>query len=468
VTGVAGIRWRRHRRALVTVAAVAIVLVGANAAAHAHDAEVDLSATHRFSLASDSTALARAVRSPLRVTAFLNAGGPQAADARFLLARYHELNRRITSAVVDPDTDPGEAARFGVTQYSTVVLQYEGRRVDAPDATELSISTAILRLLRHISPTVCLLTGHGEPTLDDTSPAGVSSIGQLLAANDYQTKVVNLAVGAGQVPAACSVLADIGPRDPFLPAEVQAVNRYTDGHGRLLMAVSSLTSADPNPMLLPWGVGFLGGLVLDPDRSLNQDPSDIVVQDLPTVSPVVDQVDELQFPAAGGLVIQPNLAQGLSVARLATSGPSSYDDTHPDTGFDFRPGDLAGPIVVAAAADRSELAAGSPAGLPPGAQHLARTRVVVTGSDTWLRNGFLGDLGNRRFVVNALAWLSDQDQLVAATSRPAADRPLPFTGERQTEVIGVTVAAVPFGIVAVGIFPAVLNRRRQRRRHRHG
>mgnify|MGYP001361165378 CR=1 FL=1 len=457
----------QHRRGLVIAVVLVIVVLGGNVAAHAHDAELDLSAAHRFTLAADSSALARAVRSPLRVTAFLNAGGPEAVDARFLLARYHELNRRITYSVVDPDTQPGEAARFGVTQYSTVVLQYQGRRVDAPDATELSTSTAILRLLRHVSPTVCLLTGHGEAALDDTSPTGLSGVATLLRDNDYQTDVVNLAVGDGQVPQGCGVLAEIGARGPLLPAEVKAVNRYTDGHGRLLLAASSLTSGDPNPMILPWGIGFLGGLVLDPDRSLNQDPSDIVVQDLPSVSPVVDHVNELQFPAAGGLIIQPNLAQGLSVARLATSGPTSYDDTHPDAGFNFGPGDLAGPIVVAAAADRSALAPGSPAGLPAGAQHLERTRVVVTGSDIWLRNGFLGDLGNRRFLVNALAWLTDQDQLVAATSAPPNDRPLAFTGERQNEVIGVTVGAVPAGIVAAGSLPAIVGRRR-RRRHRTG
>jgi ABC-type uncharacterized transport system involved in gliding motility auxiliary subunit len=447
------VRGARRRRGAIAAVALLLVVVAGNVAAHAGDRQVDLSAARRFSLAGDSRALARAVRAPLRVTAFLNAGGPLAADARFLLERYHELNRHISFTVVDPDTHPGVAARLGVTRYSTVVLQYQGRRVDAPDATELSISTAILRLLRNVTPGVCILTGHGEPALDDTSPTGLSGVADLLGANAYRTQVVNLTVGQAQIPAGCDVVADIGPRDAFQPAEVQAINRFTAAHGRLLLAVSPLTSADPNPITLPWGIGFLGGLVLDPDRSVNQDPSDVVVQDLPTVSPVVDQVDELQFPAAGGLIIQPNLAQGLSVARLAVSGPTSYDDTHPDSGLDFRAGDIGGPIVLAAAADRSQVGAG----------RTERTRVVVTGSDLWLTNGFLRDLGNRRFVVNALSWLTDQDQLVAATSRPADDRPLVFTGQRQEEVIGVAVVGVPAAIVLVGAVPALVGRRRRRR-----
>lgn len=458
----------RLRRALTAVVLLAVV-AGGNAAAHANDGQVDLSAAHRFSLTADSRALAHAVRSPLRVTAFLNAAGPQAADARFLLARYHELNRDITFSIVDPDTHPGAAARFGVTQYSTVVLQYRGKRVDAPDAAELSISTAILRLLRNVSPTVCLLTGHGEPALDDTSPTGLSGFGQLLQQNDYPTRTVNLTVGTPEVPADCKVVAEVGPRDVLQHAEVQALNRFASHDGRMLVAVSSLTAADPNPLTLPWGIGFLGGLVLDPDRSINQDPSDIVVQDLPSVSPVVDQVNELQFPAPGGLIVQPNLTAGLSVARLAVTGSNSYVDTHPDTGLDFRPGDIPGPILVAAAADKSSIAPGSPAGLPAGAQHLVRTRVLVTGSDIWLQNGFLGDLGNRRFLVNGLAWLTDQDQLVAATNRPPNDRQLAFTGERQREVLGVAVGAVPAAIILLGLVPvAAASRRRRRRRTGRG
>src|SRR5207244_5976533 len=106
------------------------------------------------------------VKSPLKVTAFLNKAGAGARDARFLLARYHELNRHMSFSVIDPDADPAAARRFGISQYSTVILTYKDRRVEAPAVNELDVSTAMLRLIRRGTKPVCVLTGHGEPAVD--------------------------------------------------------------------------------------------------------------------------------------------------------------------------------------------------------------------------------------------------------------------------------------------------------------
>jgi hypothetical protein len=115
-----------RRRAIIAAVVLAAVVVGGNVVAYAHNGQVDLSAARRFSLAPETRAVTDQVRSPLKVIAFLNRAGPAARDARFLLARYHELNRRITSSVVDPDAEPGEARRYGISKYSTVVLTYRG------------------------------------------------------------------------------------------------------------------------------------------------------------------------------------------------------------------------------------------------------------------------------------------------------------------------------------------------------
>ena len=215
-------------------------VAAANVAAAHSDSQIDLSANRRFSLSPESRALARAVQAPLRITAFLNSGGPAARDARFLLARFHEVNHRITYSVVDPDTHPGEARRFGVGRYATVVVTYRGRRVDAPDAEELELSSAIVGVLRGGTKTVCVLTGHGEPDLTDGSPDGLSEV------------PLDLTTGpAATVPAGCAAVLEIGPRQPLLPREVDALTAYARAAGRLLVVASPLSSSDPNPLLAP-------------------------------------------------------------------------------------------------------------------------------------------------------------------------------------------------------------------------
>src|SRR3954471_8759159 len=158
---------RRWRRARVVGVLIVVVGAGGNILAYSHNAQADLSAAHRFSLAPQTKGVLDQVKAPLKVTAFLNNAGAQARDARFLLARYHEINPNISFSVVDPDADPTAARRFGISKYSTVVLTYKGRRVEAPSVNELDLSTAILRLVRGGTKTVCVLTGHGEPALDD-------------------------------------------------------------------------------------------------------------------------------------------------------------------------------------------------------------------------------------------------------------------------------------------------------------
>ncbi|HEV3354198.1 MAG TPA: GldG family protein [Acidimicrobiales bacterium] len=453
---------RSRRRAVLIGLAIVVAVVVGNVVAYAHNAQADLSATHHFSLAPQTKGVLDQVKAPLKVTAFLNKAGAEARDARFLLARYQELNHHISFSVIDPDADPTAARRFGISQYSTVVVMYKGRRVEAPAVDELDVSTAILRAVRGGTKTVCVLAGHGEPALDDQTGAGLSKVGDILRHNAYDVRTVDLTVGQPAVPADCAALFDFGPRDPFGPQEVQAINAYAKAAGRVMLVTSSLTRADPNPLTVPWGVHFLGGLVVDPQRSEGGDPTNVVIEDLPSASPVVDGVNRLQFPASAGVAVDPGLRDGLTVERLAVTSGASWVESNPDNELQFDKNDLPGPVVVATASDDSHV--DTPSGLGSAAGgHIVRTRVLITASDTWLTNDFLDRLSNRRFFVNGLAWLTQEEQLLATTAQVSTDRSLPLTAERQARILVITVGLVPGLIIGAGLLAHFGWRRRRRR-----
>ena len=454
---------KRRWRALAAGAAVVVAVVAGNVLAYAHNAQADLSAEHRFSLAPETKGVLDEVKAPLKVIAFLNSTGGAARDARFLLARYEELNHNISFSVVDPDADPTAARRYGISQYSTVVVTYKGRRVEAPSVDELDVSTAILRVVRGETRTVCVLTGHGEPALDDQSGTGLSKVGDIFTHNAYDVRTVDLTVGQAVVPSDCAALFDFGPVDPFGPQEVQAINAYATAAGRFMLVTSSLTKADPNPLTEPWGVHFLGGLVIDPPRSEGGDPTNLVIEDLPSASPVVDGVNRLQFPASAGVVVAPDLPDGLSVERLAVTSDGSWVESNPDVEMQFDKNDLPGPVAVATASDDSRVESSGPAAAQGGGK-IVRTRVLITASDTWLTNDFLDRLSNRRFFVNGLAWLTQDEQLLATTAQVSTDRSLPLTGERQARILVITVGVVPAVIIGVGLLAHFGWRRRRRRR----
>src|SRR5205823_9765921 len=125
--------------------------------------------------------------------------------------------------------------------------------------------------------TVCVLTGHGEPALDDQAGTGLSKVGDIFQHNAYDVRTLDLTVGHATVPSDCVAVFDFGPRDPFAPQEVDALNAYGKAAGRLMLVTSSLTNGNPNRLTEPWRVHFLGGLVVDPDRREGGDRSNGVI-----------------------------------------------------------------------------------------------------------------------------------------------------------------------------------------------
>jgi hypothetical protein len=279
-------------------------------------------------------------------------------------------------------------------------------------------------------------------------------------------KTLDLTVGSNPtVPADCAAVLVLGAREPFAPQEVQVLNAYARAAGRLMVVASSLSTADPNPLIQPWGVQFVGGLVVDAKRSQGGDQSNVIVEDLPSASPVDDGVSRLQFPASGGLLVSRQLRDGLTVERLGITSDQSFVESNPDVEVTFDANDIPGPVVVAAAADDSRVETSGETRIPGSGPRIVRTRVVVTGSDVWLTNDFLDRLGNRRFFANALGWLTQDEQLLARTGQVSVDRALPLTAERQARVLVITVGLVPGAIIGLGVAAHVgFGRRRRRRR----
>src|SRR5206468_1199760 len=161
------------------VLALALVaLVGVNALAGRADRTLDVTAGSRLTLSSETRRVLHQVTSTLTIQPFVQPDTPSGRDAAAVASRYHDANHHIGVDVIDPDAEPGKAREAGVTQFGTTVLRYAGRRADVPEATEVQLTSAIVRLLRGTTPVACFVTGHGEPSITDEGPQGLSSFAQ--------------------------------------------------------------------------------------------------------------------------------------------------------------------------------------------------------------------------------------------------------------------------------------------------
>ncbi|HUQ39681.1 MAG TPA: GldG family protein [Acidimicrobiales bacterium] len=438
------------RRVVMTVMVLAVLMAGEQAAGRVRH-QYDLTAERSLSLSEESRDVVRRVHRRVKATAFIRPTDPGRAPAAALLDRYHRLNRRITFRLVDPDQSPGEVRRLGVDPIQGGLAVTTGDQVErAPSVTEQDVTSALARLLRTGKPGVCLTGGHGES--DPTIPLdeGMSVLADTLTRNGYRLKVVDL-VSSSAVPTDCDAVLMAGPQIPLGEAGA-AVQRYLAAGGRALVLLDPASQADLNTLLRPYGLGFDRGVVFEGETGarLGDDPLSLVIRRFQSANPSVRNLPPLLVVGAQGVTVEARPPDGVSATALASSTRLGYLERAPAQPR-FEPGiDAEGPVVVAAASDASSAVAG----------RVRRTRIVAVGDVDLVTNAFTAEGGNSRFVVQALDWLTLDEDLVSVQANIAALRPLELTGDRLAYARFLMAVALPLGFLLAGALVWAVRRSR--------
>jgi ABC-type uncharacterized transport system involved in gliding motility auxiliary subunit len=147
--------------------------------------------------------------------------------------------------------------------------------------------------------------------------------------------------------------------------------------------------------------------------------------------------------------------EGVSAQGLARTSGESWAEANQDqirTGqVKPDPGEARGPLTVAAVAtvDAKDV---------PADRKGAKARVVLVGDSDFAANEFVNLSGNRDFFLNTLAWLAEEENLIAV--RPKDSRPAPvfLTAAQGQMVFLVPVVLIPLAVIVGGVV-AVARRR---------
>ena len=396
--------------------------------------------------ASDRTRqiLAETSGKPVSATCFLSQRAPAHRAVRRLLrgletTAHGVAGVQLSVTCVDPRWDLGAAERLvkaGVPE-GTLVFRQGRRQVAVPVAdlfpgatngtlavtteglfeAESTCATALQRLsVVGRRGTLYWTTGHGESSAASYDAVyGMSDIAREFRQNGYRIRTIDFAQTA-TVPEDCAVLVVAGAREPFSRTEIQRVDGYLRGGGRLLVLAASSPNAGVGPLLADWGVRQLPYTAVSPSSTFNG--ADVLATDFgdyAVTRPLVDCT--LLFEGAS--VLQPTAAAdtnavetalAASVDRtefmaLARTGADSWGEA--DTSvrpWVFDPvAEPRGPLILAAALERGGGAAKDLAFRP--------TRIVVVGDSSFALNGALARRANanRNFLLNAVAWLAGLD-----------------------------------------------------------
>lgn len=441
------------RRLLGAVAAVVVLCLGARLADD-HRRLLDLTEDDVLTLAPQTEDVLASVDRDIDITLFSRPSDPGRVEVVSLLDRYRRLSRRIDVEVRDPDAAPGAVASAGIDPLvGGAVLEADGRRETVELPSEGALTGAIARLLRDEPAEACVTTGHGERAPDDTGAAGLSRWADLLGRDGYTTTTLDL-LADPTVDPACTLVVVAAPSGTMSDAAQDALAAWVDDDGRLLLLTDPITAVPVlDDLLADLGIAVEPGIVLEGDGEnvAGGDVSAPIVTRYPSASPVTRDLAPTFFPVVQGLAVSADEDDGgRTTTALATTSETSYlerDATQPA----FDPSeDVGGPVVVAAAADRSRI----------DGVDVARTRVVVVGDVDFATNDFVSEAGNAQLLRQAVAWLAESEDLVAISPNLPSDRPLRLTDARLTYARLLTVGAVPALFLLAGMLVWALRRPR--------
>jgi hypothetical protein len=347
----------------------------------------------------------------------------------------------------------------------------EGFRV----GTELTRARATLRTLdgsfqeafrKLVQPErrVHLTVGHGEHnarTDDGAAPEGVNLLKAVLARLNVQTEDLGVGSGLGSaVPDGSGAVLVVGPQQPFMPEEAQALLEYVRAGGRLMLMLDPDRDVGLSPLLSGLGLSLPPGVLASERDHMRRTatPADraIVFSNRYSSHPVVTTASRHQREVAtlfyrGGALDKAKAAGEPSprVTFPLRSDAAFWLDTDGD--FERDEGERSGAQnMIAAVTLKGEASEG---GAP------VEGRAVVIADGDFITDRLARNNGNGLVFVDALAWLIGNEELGGEV---ASEEDVPIEHSREEDRLWFygTVFAVPGPVLAVGLLVA---RRRRRK-----
>ena len=430
---------------LYALAALAIVVL-ANLIANRFVKQIDLTANQRYSLSLQSKQILGNLTRDVELLYFDRKNNFGAV--RDLLELYPIQSRRVKVSYVDPDREPAKATRYNVKTYGTVVVATAERNEQAKGTKEEEITNTIIRILKGGPKSIYVLTGHGERQIEDTERIGYSEVKKALEESNYQVKALSLMEQSPKVPADASALIVAGPQKDLLDPEIEAIKTYlTQAGGRVFFLIGPFTPPKLVALLEQLGVDASPSLVVDVSgigRLFGTDelmPLIVQYEDHP-ITKDLKNIATL-FPFANALQSSGKGMPGAEFQLLARTTERSWatKDVRAQQ-VTFREGtDMKGPLALFGAGTYKALDA--PLAL--------QARFVVSGSADLASNSILGFNGNRDLFLNAVSWLSSDEDLISIRPKDPEDRLVELSPRQMQFIYYLSLFGVPLAVIVGGL-----------------
>ncbi len=427
----------------------------------------DLTSVNYYSLKPDVQKLVKTLEYPIQITAFYNSSrlSDQALDTPILQMFADAAPDRVKLVFIDPDEQPLVAQNFGLNgPIGIYVSALDAKGQPDPNRTvqmrgdvarEAWIAEAILQLKARGKYKVLFTVGHNEIDTDIQKKAdaygiraGLENVGILTGTLDLKND---------NIPADTTALVLLRPEGDLTQDEVNKIAQYAANGGKLLIMAKPayqgqiqfmVPAASPMAKYLweTWGIRPQNDIVLDP-KSYLEDPFRLLaakvaqhpitnrdntgtVQVRPLLT-IAESWEIAQTPPKGvdiqPLILSSEQSVGKMDVRKVAANPNNPDNLKRD------PGDLTGPLVLAAAAQNTN----------------TNARLIVIGDSDWVYNDTITTFDGQYLWTNMMDWLTKY--LTNITVNPTVKQlPLIADSSALNVVLVITLFVLPGLVLAAG------------------
>ena len=464
---------RYGANAVILSLLVLVILFLVGFLAERHPWRLDMTDAGAYTLSPKTLNVLQGLSKPIDIYVYYDSSTRSAV--RDLLTEYTRRNRNLRVRIEDLNKDPEFAERFGVTALGTIVFDAGTKVVLLKTFGEEDVTNALIKATRDRSKKIYFVTDHGEKELSDKGLFGYSMARDALIRENYMPQVLSISQTAA-VPGDCDLLVIAGPKSGYLQQELLSIRRYLEAGGRTLCLFDPRFESGFEHYLSSWGIEVGNDRVVDPSPT---GPATPLVNRY-GVHPITRQFRQpTYFPSVRSVRRQTLYRGSAETASLAFTSEQSWAERDLDSrqiGFDE--GDLRGPISIAMAArlDISsvvrELESALQTARPEddvrneeilekiGQRVENEARLVVFGDSEFAANGSFHDMGNGNLFLNSVAWLVEDEELIALRPRRSTSRTVSLTAHQMQTLNVVAVGGLPLVFVVAGAL--VTWRRRSR------
>ncbi len=435
---------------LATLLVVLAILGLINFLGAHHHKRFDLTTNKLFSLSPQTIKILKSLKNDIRVVYFDQSEGQSIRD---LVREYMAQSPHLQYEFLDPQKNLQRARQYNVRTIPTLVVINDAnpnQRQLVTDPSEENLTNAIVKLTHQKQKVIYFTVGHGEESTDATSAEGLSTAKKGLEDQGYEVKTLNL-TQTKTVPEDCSVLVTAGPKYPFLPPEISAIDAYVDEGGKFLLLIDPETNPGFDSEFQKWKIQVDNDAVVDASgigQILGMGPAAPIVTQY-SDQPIVKDFNRTMtiFPLARSVRVGDNQSAFTATSLFKTS-PNSWGETNlNERPLKFDKGkDLEGPLSLAVVSTKSVISTKD----KPMRGNEARVEVI--GNSHFAANDYFRMQRNGDLFLNSVSWLAEDEDLISIRPKNPENRSVEFTASTGQLLFWFIIIVLP----AIALFSGIL------------